>query len=55
MKDMLAELQAQLNARGMIILGLLRDKGLIEEQHQARVGRWPTSHDITVGSRVYEC
>ena len=36
MKDMLAVLQAQLKARGMLILDLLRDKGLIEEQHQAR-------------------
>ena len=54
MKDMLAELQDQLKARGMIIRDLLRDRGLIEEQHQARVGRWSTSHDIT-GSRVCRC
>ena len=54
MKDMLAELQDQLKARGLIIRDLLRDRGLIEEQHQARVGRWSVSHDIT-GSRVCRC
>ena len=36
MQGISAEMQAQLGARDVIIEGLIRDKGLIEEQNRVR-------------------